>query len=101
MLTLLAIGLLGGLITGISPCILPVLPVVLLSGARSARAAATVPAAGSGASAPANPSRPIGVRPSLVLPGRVVIFSAVPPAGSALLSLLPLPQDAIRWSALV
>lgn len=32
------IGLLGGLITGISPCILPVLPVIFLTGgAQSAR----------------------------------------------------------------
>jgi len=37
MFTLLAVGLLGGLVTGISPCILPVLPVVLPSGARCAR----------------------------------------------------------------
>lgn len=29
MFTLVVIGLVGGLITGISPCILPVLPVVL------------------------------------------------------------------------
>jgi cytochrome c biogenesis protein CcdA len=101
MFTLPAVGLFGGLITGISPCILPVLPVVLLSGARSARAAATVPAAGSVASAPANPSRSIRVRPYLVIAGLVVSFSAVTPAGSALLSLLHLPQDAIRWSALV
>ena len=101
MFTLLAVGLLGGLITGISPCILPVLPVVLLSGSRSARAAATVPAAGSVASAPANPSRSMRMRPYLVIAGLVVSFSAVTPAGSALLSLLHLPQDAIRWSALV
>ncbi|MEV7604130.1 cytochrome c biogenesis protein CcdA [Paenarthrobacter sp. NPDC089322] len=32
MLQLALIGLLGGLITGISPCILPVLPVIFLSG---------------------------------------------------------------------
>jgi cytochrome c biogenesis protein CcdA/thiol-disulfide isomerase/thioredoxin len=102
MLTLLAIGLLGGLITGISPCILPVLPVVLLSGARSARAAATIPAAAeSVVSAPANPPRSTTLRPYLVIAGLVVSFSAVTLAGSALLSLLHLPQDAIRWSALV
>ena len=36
--SLVAIGLLGGLITGISPCVLPVLPVILLSaGAQGAR----------------------------------------------------------------
>ena len=32
MLTLALIGLVGGLITGISPCVLPVLPVVFFSG---------------------------------------------------------------------
>jgi cytochrome c biogenesis protein CcdA len=38
VLSLALIGFLGGLITGISPCILPVLPVIFLSGgAQSAR----------------------------------------------------------------
>ena len=32
MVSLVLIGLLGGLITSISPCILPVLPVIFLSG---------------------------------------------------------------------
>ncbi|MDP9800570.1 cytochrome c biogenesis protein CcdA/thiol-disulfide isomerase/thioredoxin [Arcanobacterium wilhelmae] len=44
MVTIL-IGLLGGFITGISPCILPVLPVIFLSGgAQSARNSAPAPA---------------------------------------------------------
>ena len=39
MVSLVLIGLLGGLITSISPCILPVLPVIFLSGgAQGARA---------------------------------------------------------------
>ena len=38
MVVIVIIGLLGGLITGISPCILPVLPVIFLTGgAQSAR----------------------------------------------------------------
>ena len=37
MFTLIAIGFLGGLITGISPCILPVLPVIFFSGTQSVR----------------------------------------------------------------
>ena len=34
MLVLIAIGFVAGLITSISPCILPVLPVVLAAGVR-------------------------------------------------------------------
>jgi cytochrome c biogenesis protein CcdA/thiol-disulfide isomerase/thioredoxin len=102
MLTLIGIGLLGGVITGISPCILPVLPVILLSGAQSARAGVGAPvAAGPVALAPAKPSRSESRRPYLVIAGLVVSFSAVTLAGSAFLSLLRLPQDAIRWLALV
>ncbi len=100
MFTLIAIGLVGGLITGISPCILPVLPVVLLSGAQSAReqvGAAATPVA----TIPGKLPRTNSLRPYLVITGLVVSFSVVTLAGSALLSLLHLPQDAIRWLALV
>jgi cytochrome c biogenesis protein CcdA/thiol-disulfide isomerase/thioredoxin len=81
--TIALIGFLGGLITGISPCILPVLPVVFFSGLNSDRV--------SGSAA----------RPYLVIAGLVCSFSVVTLAGSALLSALGLPQDAIRWAALV
>ena len=81
--TVALIGFLGGLITGVSPCILPVLPVVFFSGAGSTRDSS--PAA----------------RPYLVIAGLVCSFSVVTLAGSALLSALHLPQDAIRWVALV
>ena len=37
MFTLVLIGFLGGLITGISPCILPVLPVIFFSGTQTVR----------------------------------------------------------------
>ncbi len=79
MHTIALIGFLGGLITGISPCILPVLPVVFFSGVNSTRAA----------------------RPYLVIAGLVCSFGVVTLLGSALLSALHLPQDAIRWAALV
>jgi cytochrome c biogenesis protein CcdA/thiol-disulfide isomerase/thioredoxin len=102
MLTLIAIGLAGGLITGISPCILPVLPVILLSGAQSARAAPGISttAATVGPSAAKSP-RAESLRPYLVIAGLVVSFSAVTLAGSALVSLLHLPPGAIRWLALL
>jgi cytochrome c biogenesis protein CcdA/thiol-disulfide isomerase/thioredoxin len=83
MSTIALIGFLGGLITGISPCILPVLPVIFLSGLDSDRVS----------SSPA--------RPYLVITGLVCSFSVVTLAGSALLSALHLRQDAIRWAALV
>ena len=102
MLALIVIGFVGGLITGISPCILPVLPVILMSGAHSARATAETPARATiVASLPTEPSRAEALRPYLVIAGLVLSFSAVTLTGSALLSLLHLPQDAIRWVALV
>ena len=86
---LIIIGLLGGLITGISPCILPVLPVIFLTGgAQSARF--------DGEAAPARRSRPY-----LVIAGLVLSFSLVTLAGSLLLGLLGLPQDLLRWAGIV
>jgi cytochrome c biogenesis protein CcdA/thiol-disulfide isomerase/thioredoxin len=87
MHTIALIGFLGGLITGISPCILPVLPVVFFSGVNS-----------TGATTRGDSS---AARPYLVIAGLVCSFSVVTLAGSALLSALHLPQDAIRWAALV
>jgi cytochrome c biogenesis protein CcdA/thiol-disulfide isomerase/thioredoxin len=83
MQTIALIGFLGGLITGISPCILPVLPVILLSGAGSTRGLSSA------------------ARPYLVIAGLVCSFSVATLIGSALLTALHLPQDAIRWAALV
>jgi len=90
MLSLALIGLLGGLITGISPCILPVLPVIFFSG---------TPGTVDGAVA-VKTKREI-LRPYRVIGGLVLSFSLVTLVGSALLSLLHLPQDAIRWVALI
>jgi cytochrome c biogenesis protein CcdA len=44
MLTRVAIGFLGGLITSIAPCVLPVLPVVLAAGTSRLPVAETAPA---------------------------------------------------------
>ncbi len=89
MITLALIGLLGGLITGISPCILPVLPVIFLSGgAQSARGGADVPGAGRW-------------RPYLVIAGLVVSFSVFTLVGSLILAVLGLPQDVLRWAGIV
>ena len=112
MLTLALIGLVGGLITGISPCILPVLPVIFFSGAQgsgrsqsSGRSdAQREDAAGGGGVATAvRPKRSLSetLRPFRVIAGLVLSFSLVTLAGSALLSLLHLPQDALRWLGIV
>jgi cytochrome c biogenesis protein CcdA/thiol-disulfide isomerase/thioredoxin len=105
MSTLALIGLVGGFITGISPCILPVLPVIFFSGAQSTADDVTAaPTASGGAVAVAvKPKRALSetLRPYRVIGGLVCSFSLVTLTGSALLSLLHLPQDAIRWVALV
>ena len=89
MLSLALIGFLGGLITGISPCILPVLPVIFLSGgAQSARTD--------------DAPRPVSKwRPYAVIGGLVVAFSVFTLLGSLLLALLNLPQDFLRWAGIV
>src|ERR1700761_8293837 len=90
MVSLALIGLVGGLITGISPCILPVLPVIFFSGT-------TGPSDGT---VLVDAKRDVS-RPYRVIAGLVLSFSLVTLLGSALLSSLHLPQDAIRWVALV
>jgi cytochrome c biogenesis protein CcdA/thiol-disulfide isomerase/thioredoxin len=116
MLTLALIGLVGGLITGISPCILPVLPVIFFSGARSGTrgfegevtpttepAPAAAPGAPGALAIATKSKRPLSetLRPYRLIAGLVLSFSVVTLVGSALLSLLQLRQDAIRWAALL
>ena len=97
MIELVVVGVVAGFLAGISPCILPVLPVVLVAGA------ATAP--GEDRPAAEGPRRgPAGVslrRPLAVIAGLVVSFSVVVLAGSALLSLLHLPQDFLRDAGIV
>jgi cytochrome c biogenesis protein CcdA/thiol-disulfide isomerase/thioredoxin len=89
MIELVLLGVVAGFLAGISPCILPVLPVVLVAGATSTRAAAqpatddTPPIAGVG-------------RPVAVVAGLALSFSVLILAGSEVISLLHLPQDSLR-----
>jgi cytochrome c biogenesis protein CcdA/thiol-disulfide isomerase/thioredoxin len=74
VLLLLGVGFLGGLITALSPCIIPVLPVIA--------------AGGSTGGGPA--------RPFAIIGGMVASFTAFTLAGGELLGLLHLPQDLLR-----
>jgi cytochrome c biogenesis protein CcdA/thiol-disulfide isomerase/thioredoxin len=88
---LVIIGLLGGLITGISPCILPVLPVIFLTG--GAQSARLDDAAGGAA--------PVSRwRPYLVIAGLITSFTLVTLLGSLVLGALGLPQDVLRWAGI-
>jgi cytochrome c biogenesis protein CcdA/thiol-disulfide isomerase/thioredoxin len=73
MVLLLAVAFLAGLITSLSPCVLPVLPILLASGATGG-----------------------GRRPYVLVAGLVASFVAVTLAGAALLDALGLPQDLLR-----
>ncbi|PID97765.1 MAG: thiol:disulfide interchange protein, partial [Actinobacteria bacterium] len=90
MAVLVLVGVFGGFIAGVSPCILPVLPVILFSGgAQGARV---------GGDAGFEVSR---WRPFLVVLGLVVSFTLFTLLGSTLLNVLHLPQDVIRWAGII
>ena len=86
-MTLVLIGLVGGIITGLSPCVLPVLPVVLLGGGSAG------PDTGPGAESARR-------RPYLVVLGLTLSFAVFTLFGSLILASLHLPDDAIRWLGL-
>ncbi|MGO8692341.1 MAG: cytochrome c biogenesis protein DipZ [Rectinemataceae bacterium] len=78
MLVLLVFAFVSGVITILSPCILPVLPIVLSGGIGGGKA------------------RPFGV-----IAGFVVSFSFFTLALSAIVEALGVPADAMRWVAIV
>src|SRR5580704_10322953 len=92
MVELVVVGIVAGFLAGISPCILPVLPIVLVAGA-SPPGSAETPAS---AVTPARVPRAGLARSLAVIGGLVVSFSIIVLAGSEILSLLHLPQDALR-----
>jgi cytochrome c biogenesis protein CcdA/thiol-disulfide isomerase/thioredoxin len=103
VLTLALIGLIGGLVTGISPCILPVLPVIFFTGAQAAdtRTSDTGGKGGVAVAERIETKAPSRARPYLVIAGLVVSFTLVTLFGSLLLSVLGLPQDVLRWAGLI
>ncbi len=74
MLVLLGVAFVAGVITALSPCMLPVLPLIL---------------AGSASSTDRR-------RPYVIIAGLVVSFTVFTLAGGALLSVLGLPEDLLR-----
>ncbi|MEU0404315.1 hypothetical protein ABZ318_29640 [Streptomyces sp. NPDC006197] len=106
MWALILIGLIGGFITAISPCILPVLPVVSLAGAPTVGTEDphTAEPTGETLSEPAGriltvPSatkRARNRRPYAVMAGLVVSFSAFTLLGVTIVSALGLPDDVLR-----
>ncbi|MGH3199615.1 MAG: cytochrome c biogenesis protein DipZ [Streptosporangiaceae bacterium] len=91
MVELVLVGIVAGFLAGISPCILPVLPVVLVAGASPPASAET----------PARMPRAGLARSLTVIGGLVLSFSIIVLAGSEILSLLHLPQDALRDAGIV
>src|SRR5258706_16063497 len=73
MLVLLGIGFGAGVITAVSPCILPVRPIVLAGGAGGE-----------------------GRRPFAIIAGLVVSFTVFTLTAASILSALGLPQDVLR-----
>lgn len=89
MSVLILIGFIGGLITGISPCILPVLPVIFFAGgANSARSQGAQAAQGSGATYDAS-----GVFPGVRFTGVNLVGKGAQPI-SALKSAPPILSGA-------
>ena len=85
-MTLILIGLVGGVITGLSPCVLPVLPVVFFGGGSGADTEPGTAAA--------------RWRPYLIVGGLTLSFAVFTLFGSLILASLHLPDDAIRWLGL-
>jgi cytochrome c biogenesis protein CcdA/thiol-disulfide isomerase/thioredoxin len=73
VVVLLGIAFIAGLITAVSPCVLPVLPILLAGSAGGSRS-----------------------RPFAIVAGLVVSFTTFTLAGAALLSALHLPADLLR-----
>ena len=88
MVELIGIGFVAGIVAGISPCILPVLPVVLATGATTAPTGEKQSFRSRG-------------RPLAVVGGLILSFSLLVLVGSEVLSLLHLPQDFLRDAGIV
>jgi cytochrome c biogenesis protein CcdA/thiol-disulfide isomerase/thioredoxin len=103
VLILILIGLVGGLITGISPCILPVLPVVFLAGGASKQSGEISPVASeqAGGAGPVASKPGRSKRPYAIIAGLVLSFSFFTLLGSLLISALGLPVNILHYGGLI
>jgi cytochrome c biogenesis protein CcdA/thiol-disulfide isomerase/thioredoxin len=87
MLTLIAVGFVAGLVTGLSPCVLPVLPGVL--------AVSSLTPEGT------TPSPTDRRRPYLVIAGLLTSFTLLTLLGTALVAALGIPEGWLRTAGVV
>lgn len=85
MLSAILVGLAGGLVTGVSPCVLPMIPIIFVTGGASA------PESDSGSKA----------RAAAIIGGIVVSFSLITLLGTLVLAALGLPSGLLRWTGIV
>ena len=100
MLSLVALGVLAGLLTSVSPCVLPLLPVIFFAGSPVAMPGPDAAGSDAVGGGPA-PERRSRARPAAIIAGLVVSFSLITLTGSLMLSALGLPADVLRWAGLV
>ncbi|GAC80710.1 Cytochrome c biogenesis protein CcdA [Gordonia malaquae] len=89
MLTVILVGLAGGLVTGVSPCVLPMLPIVFVTG--GSRSAVSDDAE----------DPPNRWRTPAIIAGIVTSFSIISLLGTLILSALGLPDSVLRWTGIV
>ncbi len=112
MLTLVAIGLVAGLVTGLSPCVLPLLPGILAVSSLTptpvgAGVGVTAGSVGSGdptTTAPGLPPTPTTLdrrRPYLIIAGLLTSFTLLTLLGTVLVASLGIPEGILRSVGLV
>ncbi len=90
MLTLVVIGVLAGLVTGLSPCVLPVLPGILATSA--------IGGPGADGAAPPAPDRR---RPYLIVVGLLTSFTVLTLLGATAATTLGIPEGVLRTVGIV
>ncbi len=101
VLTLVAIGFLAGLVTALSPCVLPVLPGILAGSSLTAQPGTATQAGPSTPGAVAAPARTSRRRGFTIVAGLLTSFTLLTLLGATLVSALRVPEGFLRGLALV